>query len=117
MGGMCRRRGEKRGGHGGTGGRRGEGSMEDEKAQKKEKRKAKAQKKRKLKHKEGRARQGQSQTFSSITRLILPEPSQILIFKPGDVGVVGGVVLLFDPFCHFCGGAYAAAETRGEARS
>lgn len=49
----------------------------------------------------GRKARGGNKTFGSITSFILPEPSQILVFKPGDVGVVSGVVLLFDPFCHF----------------
>lgn len=41
-------------------------------------------------------------TFGGITRLVLPEPREVLVFEPGDVGVVVFVVFLTRPFRHLC---------------
>ena len=41
-------------------------------------------------------------TFGGIAGFVLPEPGKVFVFKPGDVGVVVCIVLLFRPFRHGC---------------
>lgn len=42
-------------------------------------------------------------TFGSVARFVLPEPGEVLVFEPGNVGIVVFVILLARPFGHIGG--------------